>query len=59
MLGKNPPEKKQKIIFKKAVTVQQDFCYYKRIHYQTKKLHECCKEVSVFLTGFVGNNDAC
>jgi len=38
----------KKNIFKKAVTVLQDFCYYKRIHYQTKKLHGCCKEVSVF-----------
>jgi hypothetical protein len=45
MLGKNPPEKKQKkITFKKAVTVQQDFCYYKRIHYQTKNYMNVVKK---------------
>ena len=42
-------KKKQKIhIKKKAVTVQQDFCYYKRIHYQTKNCMNAVKKFPYF-----------
>jgi len=32
----------------KAVTVQQDFCYYKRIHYQTKNCMNAVKKFPYF-----------
>jgi len=38
----------KKIILKNSVTVQQDSCYYKRIHYQTKNCMNAVKKFPYF-----------
>jgi hypothetical protein len=50
MLVKKYAWKKEtkKSYIKKAVTVQQDFCYYKRIHYQTKNCMNAVKKFPYF-----------